>query len=304
MPTRDDQLRGIEIEKDIRNQIPRPQFPHGNYIGMMDELALDLNLFRGDDTVIPSLSLVNGVHIVTPFAYTPPSMTNENPMMEEMHSLISQCHRGHLRSRVVFQNMIGHWNFAREITNFYDPAQSGQVIGTASFLPAPATCLPEDEAKGHFLFDGMKYREDGVFTMTNRTGTSSFTIQREDLYTYQPINDTIEIHFLKNSKKEKHFLTLRFREEPGESPREEIGAGLISSFSTQLGYDEKDKDMNHRWWRAESDHWCSPDTYKAIYQFQFEKIHLQQIIIEMKCQGPTKDYSTKTIYTRPNPISS
>jgi hypothetical protein len=297
MPTRDDQLTGINIEREIRAQIPRPQFPHGNYIGMMDELASDLNLFRGGPLSPSTPSLMNGqYHIATPFAYTPLAVMNENPMIGEMHSLITQCHSGYLRSRVVFQNMIGHWNFRREINNSYDPTQSGYVTGTASFLPAVTT---EEEMNGqrHSILDGMKYREDGTFTMTNRVGTSTFTIQREDFYTHQQINDTIEIYFMKNSQKEKHFLTLRFAEDTSTGAGTGTGVGEMENQESNQVRTSADE-----WWTAESDHWCAPDTYTAVYRFQFHRIHLEQIVIEIKCRGPTKDYSTKTIYMRPSPI--
>ena len=266
------------VEKEIREQSVRPQLPHGDYVGTMDELACDLNLHRRptcDDLL----------QVVTPFAYHRSDDEDVHPMTESLTTFITECKRGYLRSRVAFLNMIGHWNFTREIQNTYDPSQSGTVVGTSSFLPA------HDLSSSDSVFDGVRYREEGVFTLTHRSDLN-LSIQREDFYSYHPIEDTIQIHFIKNGVKENHFLTLRFQT-PDPLP-------VPIAHPTSNPALECD---HSNWWRAESDHWCSPDTYSAVYRFRFNRIHLEEIHIEMKCKGPFKDYITQTIYTRPLPPS-
>lgn len=268
MPTRDIQLRGIDLELSIRDQIPRPQFPHGNYVGMMDDLAADMGLNRtplGGDDILPN--------IVTPFSYHSELNPEIHPMRRSMTNFFVDCQKGYLRSRVAFLNMIGCWNFTREIHNYLDSGQSGYVIGSASFLPA------HDLSLSNSLLDGVRYSEEGTYTLPNRNNLT-ISVQREDFYTYQANTDSIEIYFIKNSVKDNHFLSLKF-------PPIEWSENLTAD----------------QWWTAESDHWCSPDSYSAVYKFIFNRIHLQEIIIEMRCKGPFKDYMTFTRYSRPNPIS-
>jgi hypothetical protein len=209
-----------------------------------------------------------------------------------------ECNRGYLRSRVAFLNLIGHWNFIRNIHNHYDSTQSGHVIGIATFLPA------HDLSGSRSVLDGVRYREEGHFTLVHRNDLNSFSIEREDFYSYHTEDDTIQIHFIKNSKKENHFLTLRFQHFHSDTPSAPSAASgaspAPSATSATSGGLESDSD----WWKAESDHWCSPDTYSAVYRFRFNRIHLEEIIIEMKCKGPYKDYITHTTYTRPLPASS
>jgi hypothetical protein len=300
-PSTEDQWQGIENERKIREQTCRPQLPHGDYVGMMDELAHDLNLYRQ-----PTHD--GEPQIVTPFAYRSHSSLSghdgdgddesrqrQSPhlsMTESLKNFVLECkHGGYLRSRVAFLNMIGHWNFTREIQNFYDPSQSGHVIGTSSFLPA------HDLSSSHSVLDGVKYREEGIFTLTRRHGNNlSFSIQREDFYSYHSAEDTIQIHFIKNSRKENHFLTLRFHQHNNSNNNDDpVTADTADGDAAAGGVPD--------WWKAESDHWCSPDSYSAVYRFRFHRIHLEEIQIEMKCKGPFKDYVTQTIYTRPRPAS-
>jgi dimethylaniline monooxygenase (N-oxide forming) len=39
MPSKEEMLEGIKQEEQIRDQLPRPQFPHGNYVKRCNELA-------------------------------------------------------------------------------------------------------------------------------------------------------------------------------------------------------------------------------------------------------------------------
>lgn len=266
----------MRIEELIRNQSPRPQFPHPSYIGMMDGLARDIGLTRGEvnnDTA----NIQQNCQVVTPFSYRVNNNSgeninlNDNFMKESMFQLIERCNLGYLRGRVAFLNMIGNWNFSRTIINHLDSRQSGVVDGRASFLPITdlsTTLLSNDSFN---VLQDLLYHEEGTFTL-NQSPPLQFSIQRDDHYSYNSLNDSIDINFIKNSIKAEHFLTLRFN---------------------------NDDTNQENWWCAESDHWCSPDTYTAKYNFSFSSLNLIEIIIEIICKGPNKDYKTITRYTRP-----
>jgi dimethylaniline monooxygenase (N-oxide forming) len=45
LPSRDAMLAGIEDERQLREKWPRPQFPHGDFVGLADGLARDVGAF-------------------------------------------------------------------------------------------------------------------------------------------------------------------------------------------------------------------------------------------------------------------
>jgi dimethylaniline monooxygenase (N-oxide forming) len=44
-PSREEMLMGIEDERRLRNQFPRPQFPHGDFVGLADGLAREVGVY-------------------------------------------------------------------------------------------------------------------------------------------------------------------------------------------------------------------------------------------------------------------
>ena len=51
-------------------------------------------------------------------------------------------------------------------------------------------------------------------------------------------------------------------------------------------------------WCAKASHWCSPDTYKVRYTFYFKGADVEKWKVEYEVNGPRKDYSMETWYTR------
>lgn len=260
---------------------------------MLDGLARDVGLTRGS-VISNEVNNNNGnnndsdkqeqqaFQVVTPFNYRSANLsTLENGsdgsiMNESMNQYISKCFSGHLRGRVVYLNMVGFWNFTRTIINHFDSSQSGTVDGRASFLPISSTDSSFNDPNS--VLESLLYHEEGIFTL-NRSPPLQFTIQREDHYSYNSLSDSIDIYFIKNSLKGDHFLTLRF--------------------NNKIQNNNNEDEVNDKWWCAESDHWCSPDNYTAKYKYSFSGINLSQILIEIDCKGPNKDYKTITTYSRP-----
>jgi len=44
-PTADEAAKGLSRELEIRARMPRPQFPHGDYVAFADELAAAIGVF-------------------------------------------------------------------------------------------------------------------------------------------------------------------------------------------------------------------------------------------------------------------
>lgn len=49
-PTREQSAVNIEIERQIRSEVPQPQFPHGNYVEFADSIASEIGALPADDT--------------------------------------------------------------------------------------------------------------------------------------------------------------------------------------------------------------------------------------------------------------
>jgi len=50
-PALADMENGLNIEREIRNRRPRPQFPHGDFVGLADSLAKDVGVYPTGDAV-------------------------------------------------------------------------------------------------------------------------------------------------------------------------------------------------------------------------------------------------------------
>jgi dimethylaniline monooxygenase (N-oxide forming) len=62
LPEGEKMLAGIDEERNIRAQKPRPQFPHGDYVGMGDHIAREIKAFP-DEKNLPAgkESLINKI---------------------------------------------------------------------------------------------------------------------------------------------------------------------------------------------------------------------------------------------------
>jgi hypothetical protein len=336
---------------------PRPQFPHPDYVGMMDTLARDLECVRRFPVVDVSETTQQGCYaherldpaypfVVTPSCYppSPPLSPSSLPMpsYQDLQSLYKKCiENGYLRSLIAYTNLMGEWDFQRIIRNTYDPLQSGLVSGRAHFYPflqqhssSSVSDLtsegPHDAAqeKGgaqcNKIEEDLHYSENGVFVLSS-TGRS-FEVHREDVYSYNTSSDTIDINFYKNSRKGEHFLTLTFSPQaslpsPDTTLQQTTNTSSYSPSSSSSpspplptcteddNYDSVRSSSNEKkshvdsnsknWWHAESEHYCSPDTYHAKYVFYFNRIHMYAFEVFITAKGPLKNYTTHTTYSRP-----
>jgi len=52
-------------------------------------------------------------------------------------------------------------------------------------------------------------------------------------------------------------------------------------------------------WRAKSSHLCIDDMYNVKYEFRFKGVALESWSQEYTVNGPSKDYTIKNVYRRP-----
>ena len=99
IPKNDVIQSGIELSNQIRNQLPKPQFPHSDYIGLFLDLAKDCNL-------LITKELKNNHPILTP-AYLG---TNCEVISNEIENLIEQFKNGKHIAYIIYERIEKYWN--------------------------------------------------------------------------------------------------------------------------------------------------------------------------------------------------
>lgn len=188
----DDALRESEL---IRQQIPRPQFPHNDYVGFMDRLASEINL-------VPKGKWGQQGTMVMPAAYQPDQGLAQS-VFDDLDAALESCRQGRNIPQVLMNALVGKYKFQREIKHYItglNPSPSDQpervdhISGNAKFVP--------------ILDAKLLYREDGIWV----TPKGVFDVFREYEYTY--CYDDLQIFFIEGGKRANLFLSLKFR--PGE----------------------------------------------------------------------------------------
>lgn len=181
----------LEHARQVRQQQPRPQFPHFDYVGAMDSLAERVQL-TPDATTFGA----NG-QMVTP-AYYQPDMDLAKQCQEELEHEM-QSHGSTKIARLALHSMIGKWKFRRTITDHL-------------------TCSEQD-VHGEVSFSGMgephvlRYREDGHLDLPNGNRLEVF---REYDYVWNRGSGDLDIMFVENGQQTYLFMSLRFQKQENE----------------------------------------------------------------------------------------
>ena len=236
---------------------PRPQFPHFDYMGLMDHMTALLHDL--DDTsdhhrsTTDSESSQKGM-MVSPFFYDIPKNAMERTIKEYKEQL--RLHSDKQMATTVISALIGTWTFDRVITDSF--TQTTQVVtGTIRYS------LRHDGS--------VRYREDGRLKLPNGIELDVF---RE--YDYIADSDgSLEIKFVENGIRTYRFLSLKF-------------STTVSSEKTE------GSDDTSNWLTATSDHLCVKDLYTGTFQIQLDGCSADSIRITYNVQGPKKDYVSVT----------
>ncbi|KAL5122043.1 hypothetical protein ACEQ8H_000260 [Pleosporales sp. CAS-2024a] len=162
----------------------------------------------------------------------------------------------------VFRGMQGIWSMSRKITSRKSSMPGGTFEGMAHFHPR----FPTDAAyAAEYL-----YIEEGALKLDNG---ASFPATRRYIYRYNEATDKISAWFA-----------------------EEDGASVANLFNTWTFEEPSGLFVG---WVAKGHHWCDPDTYKNTCEFRFKGAMLEQFNIVYQVEGPNKDYSHDSTYTRP-----
>ena len=189
MPDRATMLAGVAEEKAMRARLPRPQFPHGDFVGLADGLAREVGVFPTladsdpllvrvmQGPLVPAQYRLTGPHAKPDLARamiaaTPAPVLDDPPLAARP-----------VLGRRVLALLRGNWAIEREIK------PGGHFIGTGAFTQRSA--------------DSLLYREFGDLTLD-----SGVVLSGENSYVYSLRNSNIEVSFADGQSRGMHFIDM------------------------------------------------------------------------------------------------
>lgn len=233
-PSEDEQRAGIAFERKIRDAEPPMQFPHGDYVGLMEDLARELGIdpvttWKGRD-----------IDVICAAQFSQGEVPSR--IISELEADMVAVTRGKWVSAAVFNALQGDWQLHRRIQSFASNYPSGTFEGSASFTRTPVQPFGPSAAEN--LRYEYKYLEGGKLATDNGL---EFDTQRRYRYQYHDTEDRIDAYF-DDSSGEGHFHSVHILA-PGETP--DVKSGYDHQWEPWVG-------ENRRGWRAVGDHWCAP----------------------------------------------
>lgn len=178
----------IRNSRRIREQDPRPQFPHFDYVGFMDSLAGAIR--ENGEKGLPRGNLDVG-DVVTPAFY----QKGDDLIKAAQDDIAEELEKGRNGSHVpsiVMSALIGSWDFHRNIVHFSNNHRE-MVHGTIRYS------RPK--------LDYVLYREDGLYQISEH---KSLPVFRE--YEYVCNGNMLEVYFVEGGERAHLFLSLKFQE--------------------------------------------------------------------------------------------
>lgn len=256
--------------------LPRAQFPMGDYAGLMESLARSTGVSRQP---IPGLPESGGRGRGAVVASRYPSSNISDRGAEEVNKTLRSlaCTLGHigienpsrqldsqkptlrLLGPATFRALQGKWNLHRTLTSALPQYPSGTFKGTASFHPREPTA-------SEYCAE-MLYAEDGELTTLQ-----GMVLRGRRQYVY------------------------RLKEEVGISSWFVKADGLTVDYLFHtLAFEDDEKEG---WKAVGSSHLCVEDYYESDYRFYFDGVDIDKWELGYQVNGPNKNYSTKSTFTR------
>jgi hypothetical protein len=176
--------QALQVSRQIRDQQPRPQFPHFDYVGFLDTLTQTI------DVDFPKYNTKKG-DFVSPAFYQDVDDQFAQDCVNELQTEMELGQDGSRLPALVLSAMIGSWKFHRSIVHYSDNHRLEHVHGTVRYS------RPK--------LDYVLYREDGFYQLTPE---KSLNVFRE--YEYLVTHDMLEIYFVESGQRAHLFLSLKF----------------------------------------------------------------------------------------------
>ncbi|CAF4122176.1 unnamed protein product [Rotaria sordida] len=180
-PSITQQQIGLNMERRIRDQQPRPQYPHGDFVGIINDLAKEILVTTSSDTndiVIPTQYRINGP---------------DQSVIDEMNSICEEANNGRFIAGAVFRSLHeSKWTFERTLKG---KPSDGIVHGQAQF-----NFSQQNE---------LIYKEQGKLILSSQ---EILDITQKYIYIYDENKDLITVYFVDNNDKcSSIFHTISFQ---------------------------------------------------------------------------------------------
>jgi dimethylaniline monooxygenase (N-oxide forming) len=189
MPDRATMLAGVAAAAALRARRPRPQFPHGDFVGLADGLAREVGVFPTLAESDPlRLRVLEGPLIAAQYRLVGPHAKPDQARAQITATPAPICDDPPPADppplgRRVLDLLCGYWALERQI----EPG--GRFSGTASFT--------------HRAAESLLYREDGELVTD-----AGMVLTGEASYVYALRNDDIEVSFADGVSRGVHFIDI------------------------------------------------------------------------------------------------
>jgi len=182
IPSIETQQIGLDIERRIRAQQPRPQFPHTDLVGHADDLAKEIL----GATFLNTSDIVMSTHYRTDGP--------DQSVVDEVNSICEEANQGRFIAGAVFRALHeSKWTFERILTG---KPSDGTVHGRAQFYFSDQ--------------DELLYKEQGKLILSS--SLIPLDITQKYLYVYDKIQDILTVYFVDdNNKRTLLFHTIHFQ---------------------------------------------------------------------------------------------
>lgn len=277
----------------LRGDARRSQFPMGDYLFIMQEMAAALGLERSPSLQPASLTLPHNqlpMDIETPSRYQ--SLFADERARAETAEALRQANEAAVAgltssrfvAQAVFRSLLGEWQLERSLDSRLASHPSGHFSGTARFLVREATrdglkCVVDGDAAGDGGDDGGNpgeeylYIEEGEFRADNGM---TFQARRRYVWRYDEARDVMSVWFVRTDDDRRADYLFHEVEFLGPEAWAEGGGA----------------------WKAQAGHLCIDDFYNVAYEFRFRAVELDEWTIGYRVKGPKKDYTIRGEYRR------
>jgi hypothetical protein len=187
--------KALHTSQQIRQQLPRPQFPRGDYIGYLDSLATLVNL-------VPTREFGEKGMVALPALYQPDRNVALAALEDIQQQVLAQQEAQ--MSKLALTALLGNWSFSRTISHFPQSETVGKTVVREETVEGKVHFTLRDLPSGTVL-----YREDGIFKM----GQLEMEVFREYEYVHNPAASALEIYFIEGGQRAHLFLSLRFQKQ-------------------------------------------------------------------------------------------
>ncbi|KAL2757316.1 hypothetical protein ACRALDRAFT_1074427 [Sodiomyces alcalophilus JCM 7366] len=277
----------------LRGDARRSQFPMGDYLFLMQEMAAALDLERspsGSLTLPPNAPAINmetPSRYLSRFADDKARAENAEALRQADETVMAGLTSRRFVARAVFRGLLGEWRLERTLESKLASHPSGHFSGTARFLLREATkdgrqCAGDGGPTGTSDDGGNPgeeylYIEEGEFCADNGL---KFQARRRYVWRYDEARDVMSVWFVRTDDDRRADYLFHEVEFLGPGP------GVDTAVDG---------------WRAKAGHLCIDDFYNVAYEFRFRAVELHEWTIGYRVKGPQKDYTIRGGYRRAEP---